>query len=369
MTRFQLIGVLLVAVSGCMGEKGVTPSLRSPETTMGPVSASPMNALIAVGETLTVTVHAKTLTGAPVTSYDSVNYIFLYPTDTQYVHVSPAGVLTGVKRTLDFQPVKLWMIAFKDGAVGADLTLIHVSETALSNPTLSIQPGPSDSTRWPALAQKNIDPLVWDPVTENTVSGVSLRFEFGPSDSTGVVCFSDYLSRVPDNITAAVTGKSPCTFRGSYDWNGLNAFIGVHPETIWVHANLMAYGTMSHDSVQYTITNPPDNYIMLSPMNLSGGGGYYTLNIAVAPGGTVTWYNLYDPSFGTSIDVTFGHPEAATAWPDTVAGPSGNITGMTAGNMATRRFPTSGTYEYTYTIVDGAAPFKGTTGRGKITVE
>jgi len=336
---------------------------------LGPASASPLNAIIAVGDTISVTLHATTLTGTPVTSFDSVQYLFNYQTDTQYVQVSSTGIVTGKKPTDPGNPVVLGILAFRDGAVVYDATVIQVTQTALSRAMLSIQPIPPDSARWQASLAKFLTPVIMDPVTGDTISGVALRLEFGAEDSAGVRCSNFPVTNRSQTIADEVVHKSNCEPWAGGDYTALNGFIGLRPETIWIHATVVAYGMVLHDSLQFVITYPQNSNIYFYPGGMAVGQQGAWLNAAVVPGGSVAFGNYFDPSYGTSINVTFDHPDAATAPPGGVDTTSGNIVGLTGQNAATRRFLSAGTYGYTYTIATGVAPFKGVTGRGTITVQ
>lgn len=369
--RFVRSGLLAVAIlgslAGCMSDKSISPNLRAPEGTLGQGVASPMNLIMAVGDTVTVGLHVTSLTGAPITSVDSTMYVLSVSSDSQYVHVSRSGLVTGMQPTM--YPVKLWVLAFKDGAMSADEVILQVTSTAFTAARLSIHPTPPDSARWPVLSQKILNPVVRDTISGQTVSGVILRLEFGPQDSSSVVCFSEGFSNVGLLISSQLS-KNNCAFRPGIDYNTLNALVGMRTGTIWVHANVLAYGRMLRDSLQFTFINPPTATIAFSTSNVAGGGANTPLNVAITPGGRVVFNNNYDRSFGTVIDVVFDNPAGAAGYPATSpTAPTGNIIGLKTGSPATRRFPTAGTYGYTFTITDGVTPFKGVTGRGTITVE
>jgi len=370
-SRTAPYGVSLLLTSmllaGCLGDKGVVTATRPAATTMGSAVATPMSAIMAVGDTLSVRLSVKTITGVPVTTFDSVLYVYSFQSDSQYVRISPTGVFTALSPTIPSQPAKIWMLAFKDGAVVADVALIQVTQTVLPGAIVSITP---DSANWPALREKNVNPMVWDPITDSVIAGTTIRLEFAPKDSAGVVCFSDYLgNNLPPNISAPQTGKNVCTTQGGWDYNVPNKFYGIKPETVTVYANAMVYGKMLGDSARFAITNPMTNYIQISPFSLSGASGYYVLNAAVKAGGTVSFYNMYDPSYGTAVNIVFDHPEGVTPWPDTAGAPTGNIMKLMGNQGTIRQFNTAGTYKYTYTITDGVAPFKGVTGQGVVTVQ
>jgi len=359
--------MVLGVMTGCLSDKSISTALQTPEETLGQGVVWPLNTIMAVGDTQSVQLHVKTLTGTPVTTFDSVVYVLLFAPDSQYISVSRTGVLTARQPTL--YPVNLWVFGFKGAAVAMDVATIQVTQDALPAATLSIAPVAPDSARWPIFEIKQLNPIVRDSITGNTVSGVQLRLEFGPNDSSNVVCYSGYFGNGYGGISEQETGKNPCTARGNYySFNALNDFIGLQASTIWVYANVYAYGRMLRDSVQFTLINPPTRGISFSPVSLAGNGGTSPLNTSISPGGRVTFSDAYDSSFGTSINVVFEHPEGATGYP-TDSSPSGNITGLTSTVTAVRQFLTPGVYNYTFTIVEGAAPFKGVTGKGAITVQ
>jgi len=296
-------------------------------------------------------------------------YLYNYPTDTQYIQVSPQGVVTGRKATFPTNPVQLGILVFKDNAVAYDATMIQVTDAVVPGVTLSIQPVPPDSARWEAGSNKYLSPVVANPTTLESVDGVALRYEFRPQDSSSVRCQSFPIRTGPTTLSFEAFTKTNCTNGPNGYFNDLNYFNGLRRDTIWVHANAMVYGTLLRDSVQFIITNPLVGMIYFYPSGMAIGREEKYLNVAIAPAGTVTFTNLYDPSYGTSFNITFDNPAAARRAPDGADTTSGNIVGLKASQAATRQFLAPGTYGYTYMVTDGVAPFKGVTGRGTITVQ
>jgi len=368
--RGVVVGALLMApVLACFGDKTIVSTLQSPSTAMGSAVASPLNAVIAVGETLSVTLHAKSIDGTPVTSYDSVLYLYNYPTDTQYISISSQGVVTGKKATFPNNPVQIGIFAFKDGGMAYDAAMVQVTDAVLPGAVLSIQPVPPDSARWQAGMDRRLTPMIYNPTTLDSIQGVSLRLEFRSGDSASVRCQIFPTSSLPSTIAQQALSKNSCTNGVNDYYNALNYFVGLRPDTIWIYANAMVYGTLLRDSLQFIITNPSVGLVYFYPSGLSIGRQEKYLNPSIVPGGTVTFNNYYNPSYGTSFTVTFDNPAAALADPNGSDPTSGNIVGLQASQTATRQFTTSGTYGYTFTITDGVAPFKGITGRGEITVQ
>lgn len=364
-----LVTLTIGAALGCLGDQAIAPAKQSASSALGPAVASPLNAIIAVGETLSVALHVKTLAGEPVTSFDSVEYVLGNVSDTQFVQVSQTGVLTGKQVTRSQSPVIVGMIAFKDGAVAYDAALVQVTPTMISGVTLSVQPSSPEDAYSQAGSDRYLSPVVMNPITDSAVSGVALRLEFRPNDSSGVRCQSFPVRTGPTSIAFEALTKTNCVNGPNGYYNVPNAFFPVRPETLWVHATVLAYGTVLHDSAQYIITNPNTGSVYVTPNSLSSGVSSNPLDVAILPGGTVVFTNAYDPAYGTSIDFIFDDSAAVTADPGSGDPASGNIRGVSGGGSTSRQFLTAGTYGYTYVITDGVAPFKGATGRGTITVQ
>jgi len=253
--------------------------------------------------------------------------------------------------------------------VAYDAAMIQVTDAVLPGAVLSIQPTPPDSARWQAGMDKHISPLVFNPTTLDSVQGVAIRLEFRSGDSAAVRCQTFPTSSYPRTLSFEALTKTNCTHGTNDYYNDLSYFVGLRPDTIWIHANAVVYGTLLRDSLQFIITNPAQGLVYFYPGGMSVGRQERYLNPAIVPGGTVTFNNFYDPSYGTSFNITFDNPAAAHPTPDGSDTTSGNIVGLKASQAATRQFMTSGTYGYSFTITDGVAPFKGITGRGTITVQ
>jgi len=358
-----------MVLNACGGDTAFAPTLQSPATTVGAIRVSPMNAVMAVGASLPFTVTGKTLTGAPVTSFDSVRYVLHNTTDTLVVAVSPAGVVTALSPSGNNNPVLLDVFTFKNGIVTAEQSIIQVTATAIPGAMLSIQPIPPDSTRLQRGDLKSITPIISNSSTGDTVTIPTVRYEYDPADSLRMACYIPQFSAT-ENFSASQLSTSSCAANANAGQLGLNQIFGFQTGTAWVRARVNVYGVELEDSVQYTITNRFSGGVDVGPTNLAGFQES-RLSIVIAPTGTISFFNAFDASFGTSIDIIFDDPSGATATdvPSTIGGSTGNIMGLTGYQGSDRKFLTAGTYWYTIHITQGVAPFNGVTKRGKVIVE
>src|SRR5262245_36308912 len=85
---------MAIAGLGCMGEKAAAPTLRPADETLGVVTVSPANAIVAVGGTVSLSVAAQSLIGTPMTEFDSVRYTMNSLVDTVRVRLAPDGTVT-----------------------------------------------------------------------------------------------------------------------------------------------------------------------------------------------------------------------------------------------------------------------------------
>jgi len=287
-------------------------------------------------------------------------------TDTLRVRLSASGVVTAVQPSSQGNPVLVNVIAFKDGVAAADQAVIQVVSTAFSGATVSIQVVAPDSARLQWADSKSITPVIQNNLGE-AINNPTVRFEYGPGDSTVLQCY------VP-NIQATVTltqqqlGLSHCAGSGTSNLNQVHA---ASRGVAWVHVNVMVFGVMMHDSVQYTVTNPFNVPVDVDPTNFATGEVERS-SLYLAPGGTLTLINGFNAALGVALDFTFDQPEAALASepPSTYGGTSGNVIGLTSDQfIATRKFVTPGVYRWTATVHGGLPPFTGSTATGLVTVE
>jgi len=358
-------------LAGCVGDKGVAPALRSTATTLGSVVVTPRNAIMAVGDTLSLTFAAATLDGTPVTTFDSVRYLFQNIGDTLRVHVSGAGLVTAVAPSLSNKPVLVNVFAFKDGIVAVDQAAIQVTASRIVGATLSIQPIPPDSAYLAWGSAKTIRPRIGNPTTRQSVSGAAIRYEYSPQDSSALMCYTPTIS-APSTLTGLQLTLPICSVKVLNGSLRLNQIRALRKGSAWVFANVNVYGVMLRDSVRYTLTNPLTGLVYLGTNGLQAGGSAYFSDVVVAPGGTVTFYNAFPPDLGLSIDFTIDHPEVALATtpPSQYGGASGNVIGLTSTESSSDRiFATPGVYKVTGTVRGGVPPWTGATTTGTITVE
>jgi len=346
----------------CVGDKGVAPSTRDATAALGIVSVAPLNAIMAVGDTMSLTVTGHTLSGAPIASFDSIQYVFQNPSDSVAVHISANGLVTALSPSGVGSPIYVQVMVFKDGLARADVAILQVTDHAIAGATLSIQPGPSDSTRLAVGNDKFIVPVIQNAAGDQQVGFPAVRYEV--SDSTVMQCYiPDFMSTPTVNERQLTT--SSC---GGHRVN-LDVIHGNVPGTAWVIASVRVYGVALRDSVLYTVTNPVIEYVVFSPTNLALGG-LSTNTYIITPGGSMVFYNGFDPSTGAMVSWVFDDPSAATATnpPATDGDTTGNVSSIGGGLFSTRLFPTAGTYPWTATVTGAFPPFTGAIVKGAVIV-
>jgi len=321
---------------------------------------------MAVGDTLSVTASAKTLTGQSLTVVDSVRYALQTITDTLRVRVSSAGVVTALAPSGN-NPVILNVFVFKDGVARADQSVIQITDTAIPNATLSIHPDPvTDSARVAVNSSKTIVPVIMDSSTGVAVDNPQLRLTFHDADSLKVGCYAPSFGDF-GVIPSALLNVSNCGAG-----TGFNELRALTTGTVWVIATANVYGRSLRDSVLYTLTNPFSGSVYVTAINLTVYGGQAVTGIIyIAPGGTISFSNNFDPALAATVDYVFNDPTAATAAnpPSDVGGVAGNVTLLNSYETSSRVFLTPGTYTYTATIHGSVAPFTGATVTGQIVVQ
>jgi len=360
--------VLLIAttalLTSCTGDNSTAPSSRSSATTLGSVTVSPLNAIMTVGDTMTLTTTARTLTGGSATALDSVEYLLQNVADSIRVRISPSGTVTALGPSSPNSPVMVQVMGFKDGLVRADVAVIQVTQTAVPGVTLSIQPIAPDSNRVSIGRDKYLPPTIQNALGDQ-VTGAAFRYEYGVGDSATMLCYTPTV--LP---TATVTSQQLVTSACGGGQLGLNAIHGNAAGVAWVIASARVYGVTLRDSVQYVVTNPYLEGTSINATNLAVTG-ISSNTVIIAPGGSVYFINGFQYGFDVSITIAFENPEAATTTdpPSDVGGISGNITTLQTGDVARRRFLTAGTYKWTATLAGGVPPFTGATTTGQVIVQ
>jgi len=353
----------LAMMAACGSDDGVSASPRSPAQTLGAIQITPINAIIAVGDTVRISVSGKTLTNEPLASFDSVRYVLQNITDTIRVQVSQTGVVTG-RASSDNYPVLLNVFAFKGGLVRGEQAIIQVTPTAFAGATLSIQPDVGDSTRLAQGSSKSITPVITNGT--ESVPNPSLRFIIREADATKMGCYVPSFSGI-GNFTNFQLNVTNCGTQV-----GLNQIAALaHSGTAWVIAEANVYGTVLRDSVQYTLTYPFWGYVMIASVNLQLVGGSTLGTLYLAPGGMATFFNFINPNIGAAVAFTLDNPAAALPDnpPSSTGGASGNVTTLQSYEGSNRRFVTPGTYTYTATVTSPTPPFTDYTVTGQIVVQ
>lgn len=362
----------VLAMTGCMGAREVLLNKVAPEHAIGPVIAGPRNTLLTVGGTVQLTMSAVSLTGAPVTTFDSVVYRLGNVGDSASIRVSSTGLVTGVAPIGNALPVNV--LVYLNGTCNGDQLLITVTAGAVPGLTLSIQPPVGDSAKQSIGLAKTIIPVLRNPTTGQSLTGVQLQYAVQSQDQDRLGVFTGAISLNSAAGAASVhLPKSPSAAR-----NQILPYVG--EGSVWVYAALNAYGTLLQDSVQYSFTYPYTGTVAISKSSLAvliainGGIGLAVPSLpafTLAPAGIVTFTNnapLNDP---LTVAYIFDNPAAATApsLASTVGGASGNVSALAAQTSSRRQFLTAGTYRWTMTTSGGTAPWSGQTATGTIIVK
>jgi hypothetical protein len=329
------------------------------------IAASTQNVVMAVGDSVTLSVAGVTVGGTPITTFDSVRYVLNSIVDTLRLRVSPTGVVTALASS-GTSPVLLNVFAYKDNLGAGDQVIIQVTPTSFTGATLSIQPSASDSARVALGNGKTITPVIKNQTTGTSVAGPRIRLWTSPEDAKKLGCYRLSFPTVSAKfaITSAQMQLNACAT--TY---GLNQIIGAATGTAWVHANVLVYGVPLRDSVLYTVTYANHIYVGVQNNNLAITCQY--CNAFITPGGIITFQNNFRAGLGISVTYTFDNPAAATAaTPASVTGgSSGNVTTLSSGQSSDRVFPTPGTYVWTETVSGATPPFTNGTYQGTVVVQ
>lgn len=362
--RYVISLCAVVISAACAPDSVNAPLVTAPSATLGSIKVSPGAAVLAVGQTQQLTVKALSLTGTPITTLDSVRYLYKTLSDTSRVQISANGVATALSVTT--QDVFVTVLAYQGAAIRADHLLLKVTASAVPGLQLVLQPNTT------TLAQGTvgtITPTLLNPTTSATVTSPVIRYSVGAQDQQRMGVYAPVLFIT--TATGFVTIRpSPYVFPAStLTQNQVLALTG--EGTAWVYADLTAYGTAMHDSVLYTFTYPKSATISTVKSNLAVTSTYASQSLVVAPGATVTFNNGSAATDPLTIAYTFDNPSAATAAtpPSSVGGSTGNISALIGGQSSARTFATAGTYHWTATASGGPAPWAGQVITGTIVVK
>jgi len=354
----------VVGFMGCFGDRGTAPSPQAPSATLGTVTISPINAIMAVGGTLQISATGTSLARTPIAEFDSVMYYLPSLGDTARVRISPSGVVTALASTGFQNPVLLYVIAFKGGLAKEDEVTIQVTDAVVPGvSSLSIHPAPPDSAKLAQGSYKFLVPVIENSATGASVDNPTLRLTVKPADAPKVLTW--------------ISGAVPPTL--SYDqviqyvgdiccgtWNLVLA--KTYTGSAWIYASANVYGTDLKDSVLFNFS--PRYEIAINIANVFGSfeitGNGNTAGY-VAPGGTVTISNSLAVTLGLPVSVVFDDPSAAL--PESPGSDSGNVVGLGAGQRTVRKFVTPGTYHWTATVGGSVPPYSGQTTAGTVIVQ
>jgi len=369
MTKSFAMAIAIMSVGtlvGCVGDKGTEPSPDSPNVTIGTITATPINAIMAVGGTLQLGVTGHTLSGTPMAraDFDSVMYYMPNPSDTLRVRITPDGMVTALASTGFQNPVLIFVIPFKNGLAKEDMVTIQVTDNAIAGISrLSIHPIPPDSTKLAQGSYEFLSPIIENATTGEQIESPTLRLTVNPDDQSKVMTWFS-IATPPSIDPNQVVQSSDDRCCGNWNFFLAKANTG----SAWIHAQANVYGTTLQDSVLFTFT--PRYEIAINIVNvfgtfaISGNGntaGY------VAPGGIVDIRNGTTPALQLPITVTFDDPSAALAVSPGSA--SGNVVDLPPRTTTYRKFVTPGTYHWTATVGGSVPPYTGQTTFGTVVVQ
>lgn len=351
-------------LAGCIGPSTKSlPDLPLNMDALASLSVSPPVSIIAVGSTQQLNTTATAFDGTSVTTFDSVLYRYSTASDSVFLRMSPAGLLTGI------QPkngtIFILIFGFRGDAVRGDVVLSAVTASPIAGLTMSIQPIAPDSAKLASGTTKSIIPVVRNPNTAVSIANLPMRYAVKGTDASRMDVFNPFMS--------LINGSDRFTIRGAtinnFSSNQIRALSG--EGTVWIYATMTAYGTPLQDSVQYTLSYPYTATIAVTKDNLEVVSLYAGQVITLAPGAVVTFQNGIASSDPLTVTYVFDNPAAALAAspPSTTGGSAGNVTTLTGGQNTRRQFATPGTYHWTMTGAGGPAPWAGQTLLGTIVIK
>jgi hypothetical protein len=359
--------VAVAVLSSCGWEDPTKPELKPAGEVLGSITASPLNAIIAVGGTIKIDVSGRTLNGAAVTTFDSVRYALVSIVDTLRVTLAADGTVTG-KASSGATPVAVNVFAYKNGVGKADRAIVQVTAASIAGLTLSIQPAATDSAKLARGSTKVITPVIRNAALQ-AVATPALRLT--ARNQAGAV-FAGYVPTIllPGDDGIIVSVGVPPVFT-SY-----NTIAAVQGEgTSYIYAEVNAYGTLLQDSVLYTASYPYTGTIQVYTADRHGLqvrlNETSTPTATFAPGATITFRNGMLTTSALPMVFTFDTPASALAAtpPSTTGGASGDVTSINPNQQTNRRFNTAGTVRYTATIGGNLPPYSGQTVTGTIIIK
>jgi hypothetical protein len=352
-------------LAACSSDK-LTAEVHAPAaTTLGAAGVEPAAAIIAVGDTIQLTVQGATLTGVPVPAneLDSVRYALVTAGDSVRARVDRVtGAVVGVAPSAGPNHVRVNVFLFKGRVAAGAQALVQVTQGQIDGPlALSIQPASPAAAQLTTGVARTTTPAIWDAATHDSVDQPLVRYMVKSADTLRV---GIYLPNViipddinPDRLTL-LPRQSP-TVRPDQ----ILPYVG--EGSAWVYAEVTAYGQPLRDSTLYTFVHPSSMTITTTKTNLAVTAvGYQDQVLTLAPGAIVTFKNGVGDAM--RVAYTFDQPDEATA---VGSGTAGNIAPLSAGQTARRQFLHAGTYRWTATASNAGAPWDGQTVTGVIRIE
>lgn len=367
MRRDTFLALGISMLTACHGQSmSALPDLPLSTTAPAFIAATPPASILAVGGTQQLSVTGVSLAGAGISTFDSVLYQYNALADSVRLRMTSGGLLTGLAST-GATPVRINVIAFKEGTVRGDQVLAQVTPAAVTGLTLSIQPIAPDSAKLAAGVTKTITPVLRNPVTGIAVATPAVIYKIKGPDSARVDVYRG-------SVRYVISSANAMTVRPTTANSGLapNQFIALSGEgTAWLYATVNAYGTVLQDSVRYAFSYPYTQTISTVKVNLAVQSMYGYTTLTLAPGAIVTFQNGVAATDPLTVAYAFDNPAAVTAPspPSTAGAASGNVTTLTGGQTSRRQFLTSGTYHWTVIAAGGPAPWPGQTLAGTILVK
>lgn len=366
-----LLGLGIVMTVGCVGRSMTTlPAMPLSKTAPAWLIVSPPVSIIAVGGTQLLSLTSNSYGGTPVTTFDSVMYIYSSISDSTIIGLASTGVMTG--RSASPATVRVNVFAFQGNGVVGDQVLAQVTPTVMPGLALSIQPVAPDSAKLAASTVKTILPVLRNATTGLSLANPPMRYLVRGADSAKVEVYEQSISisgNGGQDIFVVRAGNNSSSNGAFLQPNQIEALKG--EGSVWIYALASVYGTILQDSVLYTLTYPYTVTIPTVKANLAVVSIYANQTVTLARGATVTFQNGVAATDPLTMAYTFDNPAAATAASpaSTTGGAAGNVTLLTGGQTSRRQFLTPGTYRWTTTTAGGPAPWPGQNVTGSVLIK
>jgi hypothetical protein len=362
LARIAPLACAAAAIASCRFDQAALSSARPAEETIGAVTATPQATILAVGASQHIGVSAVSLTGAPVTTFDSVTYQLNSIGDTAIVSLSSAGVVTALKPSV--ATVKVNVFVTQSGVTKGDQTLVQVTQAALAHPRLTFVVGAFDSTRIAFGSSKTVTQVVQDTVTGALIATPAVRLAVKADDAPRLTVYAPSLS----------FGNAPITVTAASAPSDNQIYANDQKGVVWLYGSTLAYGKPLRDSILFTLLYPIRGTISVGAAGLGLTSPYQDQLIYLSAGAIVSFSNGTPLADSIGIAFTFDVPARANPLPppgSPFGGDSGNITPLFGGQTAFRVFQVCSvcpaeTVAWKATAVSGVPPWKGQGLQGSI---